>query len=156
MKKIILIISLLIVFGFGCSNDKVAELENRIDLLEKKQSRMQMIFEINNGFSIPNYEWEAENIDELLMNQWVFYSGEKLDGRAFNDYSTFNDFLEMEDDEFIELAMKLVNNDQINVIGSSSGGSGGVDVGYIQREFNNSLDQLRENIEMMKFQNNLK
>ena len=34
MKKIILIISLLIVFGVGCSNDKITELENRIAELE--------------------------------------------------------------------------------------------------------------------------
>ena len=62
----------------------------------------------------------------------------------------------MEDNEFNQMAMKLFNYDMINVIGSSSGGSGGVDIGYIQREFNNSLDQLRDNIEMMKFQNDLK
>ena len=108
MKKILLITSLLIVFGFGCSNDKVAELENRIDLLEKKQSRMQMIFEINNGFSILTYGWEAKNTDELFINQFDWKSGEES--------LTFNDFLEMEDDKFIEVAKKLFKYGSVNVI----------------------------------------
>ena len=125
MKKILLITSLLIILGFGCTNDNVAELENRIDLLEKKQSRMQMIFEINNGFSVPNYtepvsqrflDGSIENSDELLLNNFWWYSGELMADKPVEEYLSFNDFLELEDDKFIEAAMKLFNYRMVNVI----------------------------------------
>lgn len=87
--------SLLILLVVGCSDketeEKITMLENRITELEKKQDRLIMFSEINNGFDCTYCLWTF--INEANIG---------IDG-VLNivDYPiTFNEFLELEEDEY--------------------------------------------------------
>ena len=134
MKKILLLVTLLILV-VACTDaetdKKIAELEKKIEVLERKQDRLRMISEINNGWAVyGSLEWTFAN--EYFSSDEAYFP------------MTFDEFLELEDEEF-NLMLEELKMGYIEEIGKSSSGGGGLS-DWERRE----LDEMKQQIEINK------
>ena len=97
----------------------IEELIKKIEVLERKQGHLRMIVEYNNGL-IP---------DPKSANDWLFKSKWNTENNIDTVYPlTFDEFLELEDEQF-NLIFEDLEYEGLERIGSgSSSGGGGIQI----------------------------
>jgi len=155
MKKILILSISLLFLVVACeingdsaligdveTDNKISELEKKIEVLERKTRHLTMISEINNGFSlIGSNSWFFESEDNLNR-----FENLQTEQKLKSKYPlTFDEFLELEDEKF-NLIFKDLEGLYLKEIERPSSSGGGIS----DMSLEDHLDEMKHDIEMNK------